>query len=387
MLDHTPRFARYLPGDHTPAYRIESLLDGQTIDTLPFGDPTLALPTGHTVTGNISVQRAATRRQLRLQVVDPSGILLVDQAADLLGVYGTELRIHRGIRYPDGTTELLPIGTFGIVGTNETYPTIDIDDADDRSERVAGELAALEHPLVIPAATNIAEAIADLLEPPLGGLAEFIFVPTSVTTPTALPLDAGADRWEAAGRLAAIGGYQLYFDPLGALRLEPEPDPESAPPVVTFSTNPDQAAGELPIHGRVSRRRSRRDTANVWIVTGQAPDDAPPVQATVTDTNQDSPTRVDGPLGRRVRRVDSQTATTAVLAESEAATLAQREAGIVESLEFETVPHPGLEAGDVVRVVDARLGVDVAVVVDSFNIPIGDGKMRVATRARRVILA
>src|ERR1044072_2774627 len=63
--------------------------------------------------GSVTVDRGqGPRRTCSVTVADTTLIPLT--AKDKLSVYGAQLRISRGVRYPGGSTEMVPLGVFRI---------------------------------------------------------------------------------------------------------------------------------------------------------------------------------------------------------------------------------------------------------------------------------
>jgi len=192
-----------------------------------------------------------------------------------------------------------------------------------------------------------------------GGTAGLINQSSSTATTAPLYLDADVDLWAEAQRVAVEAGLDLGMDPEGRPVLRDAPT-STTEPVWRFP------ADQEPI--RVGWSQDADDIANGVIVRLEAPWQKFAVQGSAFDSNENSPTFVDGPFGRRPIVVTSSSVANTAAAEALAARHLARaqnagQVGVVCS------PMPLLEAGDVVQVVDFDLGVDVAMVVDSWRLP------------------
>ena len=139
------RFLAAISGPHEVAVRAV-LLDG--------GDGT-DLPT--VVDGSVTLDaNAATRGRCDLSIADDGtlGWIPTDSDSDL-APYSNEIRIERGVRYADGTTELVPLGVFRIENTGIDDSGAELAIAlsgQDRSARIID--AKFEEPYQIAAGTN-----------------------------------------------------------------------------------------------------------------------------------------------------------------------------------------------------------------------------------------
>ena len=177
------------------------------------------------------------------------------------------------------------------------------------------------------------------------------------------------ERWrDGVEKLADSIGAEVYADPLGAfvIRLQPVLLGE---PVLVIKTGDD---GTL-VDGDEELTRER--TYNRVIVEGVRSDGTPPVRDVVSDTDTSSPTYYGGPFGRRPRYYSSPLLTTVGQCTTTGESLLARAKGMQSSITLETVPHPGLEAGDLIRaeLPDGRRQLHI---VDSFNIPLRVGPVQ-----------
>lgn len=340
-------------------------------------DTTGAETTVDIVDGTVTLdQRAAVRGRCDLAIVDDGTLNLVpDSASSLLAPYGNEIRVSRGITYPDGTTELVALGVF-------RFQVTEVDDAPDGMQiRITGLDRAqrfidarFEEPYQVTAGTNYATAILDVLQ------AAWSAVPTDFTT-TALTAPSliaqeGDDRWEFAHNMATAISMDLYFAGDGTLVLAPD---ALSSPVATLAEGVD---GVLLAAGR---QWTREGTFNRVIATGENTSETAPARGVATDDNSLSPTYYYGPFGKVPRFYVSPFLTTDAQAEAAAASILAKELGTTEQVQFGTLVLPQLEPGDTVCIARARAGIDEDHVIDSLTIPLAAvGSMTGATRARQV---
>jgi hypothetical protein len=311
---------------------------------------------------------AAVRRSLSASLGDEDGTLAPRLATDYLSPYGNELVVRSGYVYPDGDVEVAPVGVFRIEESGGDSAGLVEIEGFDRS--IVVSLATFEVPYVIAAGTNLGDAVHDLVDSRYPGLT-YVLSPTSKTVPlTVFEESLGeTDPWQEAQRLAASGSMELFFDAEGRVVMRPVPDPTTDPSVWNFSPGPDN----IFIGGR--NRLNARLARNVAIVTGEGTGVDTPVRGVAEITDAASPI-FPGTFGRRPVRlttplIGNDPVTAQAEADAAAQALLQRRAGGSEQLTFSAVPNPAHEAGDVVRVDSDALGLDVFVVLSSWDLDVG----------------
>ncbi len=366
MRAATAAFADAIATSHQLASQA-TLLEG--------GEPTATIPI---ISGNVTLdQRAAVRGRCDITLVDDGTLGLVPTSpASALAPYGNEVRLERGVTYPDGTAELISVGIYRL-------EDVDVDDGPDgltvritgldRAARVID--ARFEEPYNVSAGENYATAIEDVIS--VAAAFTTNFAPTTHTTP-ALVAQEGDDRWAFAQRMAASIAMRLYFDGDGTLTLAPD---VLAGPVATL------AEGDGGVLLGASRNWKREGAFNRVIATGEnTSNDTAPVRGVATDDNPLSPTYYYGPFGKVPRFYSSPLLTTDSQAASAAQAMLDRELGTTESVSFGSLVLPHLEPGDTVRVTRERSGIDEDHVIDSLSIPLtAEGVMSGQTRARQVL--
>lgn len=380
MWPITDRFAAAIRHSHEVVQRAEILQDDQVIFDLTAA--------GVLVDGAVTAQRAEVQRTAsNVVLIDRDGTLTPDTVDDLLVPTGRQLRLWRGLVYPDATEderlagtdrELVPLGTFRFTTTETESGQITLTNVYDRAWIVQGAL--LENVVTIPAGTLVTDAIASLLT------TAYPDVPLDLsTTDEVTPLmvfDGDADPWAAAQELAANVGQRLFFNPLGVATMRPEPDPTADPVVWTFD-DADAASMLLP-----GLRQTWTGTSyNSVTVSGESTSLTVPVRATVRDLEPTSPTRYGGPYGKRPMPLITDTKiATAAQCEARALKELQSQLGIAQQVNFSTWGHPALDVADLVYVASTSRGVAQYFILDSVGIPLrGAGTMDVTTRARLLV--
>jgi Domain of unknown function (DUF5047) len=340
--------------------------------------------------GSLDVSRQQVRRSGQFTFTDDgTSTVTVTSQGDLLSPYGNELRVWSGIRYWDGTEELLPVGTLRITGATMRYPTTTVE-VSDRAWVVAG--AKLEAPYQIAKGQDYDAAMAELLLLRYPA-AVFDFPNVAATTPL-LNFDTGTDPWDELQKMAAAVGFGLAFDVLGMCRLLGEQNVDS--PVWTYDGGPadlpyhrdDPAWSNLALYD-MQRALRTDDAYNVAIVTGESTSNAAPALGVARDLDPTSPTYYNGKFGIRVADpVSSPRVTSAAQAGAAARRRLQGLIGLGESLTMPAVPHPGLDVDDAIIVIRNELGINTVHVLDQFPLPLraADGAQTLATRVRRLVL-
>lgn len=294
--------------------------------------------------------------------------------------YGYEIRVRRGVVYPDGDEELVSLGIFLIQSTAVVEPGRLVRIAGiDRSQRVRD--ARLEDPYQIAAGTDYAGAILTLIEgnattDPVVFTVPFRFTTTAHVTPL-ITLDEQADRWAEAVSMATSIGCELYFDGDGTCTLQDEPDVTTDEPVWTVDDGADGVLVEAAVN------LDRATAYNRVIAAGENGGSGATYRGTATDDDPASPTYYYGPFGRKPRFYASPFIASNAQAVSAAGAILLQSLGVARSVSFSAVVNPALEASDVIIVRRTGLGVDEVHVVDSLTIPLAGGSMSAATRSRQ----
>lgn len=288
--------------------------------------------------------------------------------------FGAYLKVRRGVRFGDGSRELVQLGLFRIDGVGSSSPagTATIEGVD-RMGQIRDE------PLLAPFAAGGAIASTRIVQ-----LVQAVFpaLPTHVSTvgePALADVTYNGDRAAAVAELAASVGGAAYFDAAGELVVAPTPDAATAPTVWTID------AGTTGVLVSYTDALERAGAVNGVLVRGQASADVAPVEVLVVDDDPSSRTLYGGPFGRVVAVIES----TAVQTLAQATAIAQAELakrlGLTRTLSLTAAPNPALEPGDVVQVV-LEDGTTEQHVVDALTIPL-DSAGAVTLQTRETLAA
>jgi hypothetical protein len=142
----------------------------------------------------------------------------------------------------------------------------------------------------------------------------------------------------------AASGYP-YFDANGDFVFTQPPTTDNVDPVWTVD------AGATGVLVSDVEALDRTGIYNGVLVQGQGDPEQPPIQATVVDDDDSSPTRWGGPYGRVVRIEQSSVVKTVQQAQDAARALLDARLGLSRSVTLTAAPNPALEAADVIEVV------------------------------------
>jgi hypothetical protein len=339
------------------------------------------------VGGSVTADRTAQfRRQCQVQLADSDGALL----PLLMGVGGSdpgaaELVLQRGVGFPNGTTELIPLGVFSVSIREVTDTGGGVALAltgYDRSRTVSR--AKLLTTYYIAAGTKYLDAAVALVDnrlPFVTPVSRSIESVQPTTTPTSLVYHEQDDPWARVQELCAAVGCEVFFEVDGALRIRDIPDPTTDP--VVFEFVEDSTSLIL----SVGRALEDEPGYNAVIVTGEssANVDAVP-RAIAYDNDPTSPTYFFGPYGQVPEFFNDPLVTNNTQAATAATGRLRRIIGLTETVNMSVVPHPALAPSDVIRVVSEGSGLDRHVLVEALTVPLDvSTAATLATRVRRTV--
>ncbi len=314
------------------------------------------------VGGSVALDRtAAVRGRCTAQFAEP--LRIPNTSLDVFQPAGYEIAIRRGIRYGDGTTELMP--DLGLTSVS----------ASDRSQTVID--ARLEVDYAVAAGTNYGAAIQALI---LDGVPSTTFAyPTITATTPQLVFPAQGDRWKFAQSMATSIGYELFYDGLGQNSMRSEPALATAVPTLTI------AEGDGGVLMSAVVDRNRQYAYNRVVVTSQNASNTAIYRGVATDDDPASPTYYFGPFGRKPRFFVSEFITSDAQALAAAHAILAANIGVTRGLNMSAVPNPALEPSDVVAVTRSRLGMSNEVhIIDSMTIDLSAaGGMTLVSRSQQ----
>lgn len=359
MRPASPRFLASLRQSHVIA----------TTCTLLFPDD----PTPRTVpieAGSVTIDRTAQNRRSGSVTIPWSTDLEDDLDLDLrtltLGGYAI---IEHGLRYPDGTTETVLLGTLRVesVSWDSVAASAGLELAD-RMAQVRNEPFTSPY---VAAGRTPAQAAVDIVTPVFGASIDYLtpYTPAGALGDTIYT----GDRAAALADLEQAYGAETYFDATGDFVFAAKPADDD-PPVWTVD------AGQTGVMVGATESLDRTGIYNGVLVQGQAEADAPPVSGLAMFTDPTSPIRWGGPFGKVALIADSTSATTDAEALAAAESLLNLRLKQTRSLAITSAPNPALEAGDTIQVVfpDGR---DEHHLVDAVTVDLGTGAQQITTRS------
>lgn len=282
-------------------------------------------------------------------------------ASDGLSPFGHELELRRGVVLPNGSTETVPLGRFGIedaeVTDDGTGPSVRVS-ALDRAERMSK--AKFTDIYQVPAGKEFTTAILEMLReawpavPVMDGFEDM----SDISVGQPVTAQEGEDRWEAAQILAQALGMILFFDGDGVLTLKPY---AAGGPVL------DLVEGEGGVLLNVARNWSRSASFNKVVVTGESSGDNV-FRGEAFDDNPLSPTYFYGPFGQVPEFRSYPEVRSDQQAKDVAYSILAQHLGAPATVSFGMVPNPALEPEDTIRISRPSVGVDHSYIVDSLTI-------------------
>lgn len=354
------RWERALTGAHGIAVQVDLLLgDGSVVaEDIPI------------VGGSVTVDRGSeVRRSLRLEIADPADFPVL--AGDPFSPYGHRLYVQRGIRYTDGTVEMVPLGYFVIRSISGDLHAGPLTISAPGLETVVRDRPFEQAVSTAQTATHAA-FIADQLiqvDP------SFVLVDQSSRGSELLAtttFDAGDSRWDAIRDVATAVGAEVFADENGSfvLRDIPEPTDEFVWTVAARENMVSAQAG-MSADGVYNR---------VAVYGESAADNATPVYGVAEITDPLHPLYVGGPFGVRTTTYHSDLVTTTAGAIATAHALLLDASALNQTLTLRSVPNPALQAGDRIRVIFGSDRPSELHTVQQFTIPLTvDGDFTIET--------
>lgn len=311
------------------------------------------------------------RRRATLRLMDYTGSLTPREAFDLLHPLSShELRVYRGVRFPDGTEELVPQGVFDIADVNITDSRENFDmevTGYDRARGVRRRRFITNY--IVELGTNCGTAIKDMITSTTPGT-EFDFVETTFTTPRLVfggsGETGGGNAWDAAQKIAESIGMELFFDVNGVCVMREVPSLDR--PYVHWHYHETEDDPSMTLY--VDRRMTNEDTFNHVIVFGESSSNTQPAKGEAIDDDTGSPTYIYGPYGDIPTFIRSPLVRYDFQATTMAEAILRSKLGVEETVRVTGLVHPGHEIGDVIHIKRDRSGIDTNCIIDQFTMPL-----------------
>jgi hypothetical protein len=339
------------------------------------------LSTASPISGEVTIDnRRSIRRECTLEFVDTDGTLVpTNRISSVLLPYNREVKIYRGIAFPDGTEELVPLGVFIITSVDITETAQGVKVAIKGSDRslLLARAKFTNHEFYIADGTAKETAIENILKYRYPKV-KTIFPATNQVTALLYPtLDQSSDPWREALKIAESASMDLYFDENGTARMRPIPDPDKGTAVATYTDGADSVLLQI------ARSLSSDESYNGVIFTGEGTNLSLGVIGEAWDDNPSSPTyrKTYGevPLFR-----SSPTVLTVAEAQEAAAAELKKVIGASEKITWDQLVNPAHDVYDLVKVTRSPVGVDKILMLDAVSIPLAaNGTMNAIGRSRR----
>ena len=326
MFTVSARVLDALRGSHTAVVNVDAYVGSTLVAAnLPVTGGSVVVDAG-----------SAVRRQLNLSVADLS---LLPTNPDLSAPFGLELRVSRGVRFADGTTEMVPLGTFRVDVSHRAAGGVVEVTGPDRAKAIID--AKFLSPAVSTLGATVVAEMTRLVQEVLATVTvNNVNVDPTLITPY---LVWASERWSAAQDLATASGAQIFFAPDGSLTIQKVPSITS--PVAWFVN-----AGADGVLITYSKAVTREETYNGVVAMGERADGVSPARAVALDTDPSSPTVWGGPFGKVPFFFTSPIITTPAGAQRAADGLLAIKRALGRSVSLTAIVNPALDAGDVIGV-------------------------------------
>ena len=323
---------------------------------------------------NNLMRRTCSVRLITDRTVDN---LVPNTGFDAITPFGNEVRVYRGVRFDDGTEEYVPLGVFVMTDVRIT----------DNNNGVMIEITGEDRSLLVSRAkyTQAYKMVPGTLEASLTALLqdrypdiETNFPVTNVTIQQIiLGINSDNNPWRDAVDIAALVGYDLYFDVDGIATMKQFPSLDGSAVVASYQE------GENTLITSIDRTMSTKETYNGIIYTVQGSQIATPIRVEAWDEDSTSPTYRYGVFGQAPIFINSNVIATSTEATQAAIYLLNKYIGAQEQITWNSIVDPSLDANDVVYIHSIGAKVDRLVIIDSLTMPL-NSKDSLSAQARVV---
>ena len=310
------------------------------------------------VSGSVVSDRNSRTRRIFTGDFDPRKA--PRNIGDLVTPFGTELRVLRGIRFPDNHIEEHPIfyGRIDVVEFSRTTCSIR---ASSRCAFITD--ARFEAPRQATTGMTVVNQMKALISEVMP------LAPIDVTATSTLAITSAAtwdrERDEALDNLAASIGAEWYAGPDGHFHIDPIPANNGEPADWIVDS------GDTGVLINRVNLLDRAEIYNGMVVAGEPPDGTAPVYAVAHDTSPTSPLRWGGPYGNVPKFFTSQFITTQGQAQSVANDMLADAVSAHRGLEVTCVANPKLHGVDTLLISTGTMpGWDGLYFINGFTLPL-----------------
>ena len=280
-------------------------------------------------------------------------------------VFRTEMRAEYGLEDIAGNQYWVPVGTFVITDAEEASPGVMSIKGEDRWRRVVN--ARFLQPTVT-SGSHIT-AIKTLVTGSDGRITCDDYTLSTATHTQSL---WDRDRDKAIIQLATALGAQVSFNPMGVAEIRYAAS--LGDPLAWIV-----AGGDGGVLINAKRGKNQSITYNAAVAEGENSDGTAPIRAIVKVIDPSSPLLYGGSFASRPRYFKSSLITSNPQALQTATSMLARVTGVARTGSLDTLPHPGLDSGDLLRI-EVQPGVWEDHLVDSFTLPLGPGSVSITSR-------
>ena len=349
MLDIGTDALKLLATSHGVTGRLVASINGS-----PFSYPVQLLEGSVEVSGNSQM-----RRKL-------SATIRADLDSPECDVFRTEIRAEYGIVRHSGEIIWTPQGVFVVDDAQEAGPKMIKITGKDRWLRVQN--ARFLQPMTTSG--RHLNAMVTMLK---GADARINVSNLSKSTATHNTSVWERDRDKAISEMAKSIGADVYFDKNGVAVIKDQVD------VGIGASNWEVGGGDGGVLLDARRQRKQGNTYNAMVVEGENAEGKASVRAIRYVNDPNSPLYFGGSFAQRPKFFRSSMITTQAQANEAASSMLQKAIGIAKILDVSAIPHPGLDAGDIINT-EVSAGVWERHVVDAFTLPLGPGEISISTR-------
>lgn len=342
--------------------------------------------------GSVTADSTSTNwRRGDATFADETGSLIPASARDLFSpVSGREFVPKRGFRYPDGTTELVPMGHLKITDCNV---------AEDH-EGVVVKLSGVDRsqffqdnewtePFTVFGPADYAFAIFAIFSDRAPAwmldldMFEVGFVAAGFPFTVPFSYNPHDDPWAAMASVAKSIGFEIGFNATGQVRIRPAPSPAAT------GVGISRYYTDGWITRRIEADYSSQSAYNGVVAVGQNTFGLTPPRAVVWDDNPASATYYLGPGGKKPFFRDPDPRIVSIeQCQAAARGDLNSKLGVSQSVNVDVMCDPSLDLGDYALVASSRSKLDdVTFLVDSITTPLrADRSQQVRMRERRLVV-